>query len=116
MRAVRNRDKYIEDFGNNFRDVLCDVQLSVKEYVHTYVMCKEKARSRTNLDSCMLTARMGSIDSIHCTKHIYNVIVRRSEFLGRSHDIDANDKTKIKAFLKIWCCLQVLSVCAFDTA
>ena len=34
IRAVGNRDKYIEEFRNNFRDVLRDVWLSVKEYVH----------------------------------------------------------------------------------
>jgi hypothetical protein len=34
IRAVGNRDKYIEEFQNNFQDVLRDVRLSVKEYVH----------------------------------------------------------------------------------
>ena len=34
IRAVGNRDKYIEEFRNNFWDVLRDVRLSVKEYVH----------------------------------------------------------------------------------
>ena len=29
IRAVGNRDKYIEEFRNNFWDVLCDVRLSV---------------------------------------------------------------------------------------